>query len=418
MDENPTGDQMGEVTAISTLGHSAVKEAMEALQAGKHVVLLGAGVTLGEEAELKKRASEQGLLLLGPGCGTSIVNGEGFGLWNSVRRGPIGIVCTAGSGVQELSCLVDEVGVSHALGVGPRDLSQTIGGRGMLSALKFLGADDKTEVIVVAALTPTTAVARRVLDAVKSTGKPAVVCFLGAGRGIKFPDGVFPAQTLDEAAVRAVSVAKKRNSGERIFTLPLDEMRKIAESEYSRFGYGQRYIRGLYSGGMLCMEAQVILHGLVGPVLSNIPLEPRSRLPDPRSSRGHACVDMGSPTLSGKEHPAIDLRPRCERLLKEAKDWEMAVAVLDVVLGHGAHPDPGEELARAVEKAKQTADRSGGYLSVVASIVGTPKDPQNSSLQREKLEKAGIVIMPSNAQASRMAALIATCGDVWKKLKI
>jgi len=408
---------MTEAIAISTPGPSAVQEAMNAMRTGKHVVLLSTGVTLAEEAELKRQASERGLLLLGPDCGTSIIDGEGFGIWNSVRRGPIGIACNTGSGIQELSCLVNKVGISHAFGVGTRDLSQKIGGAGMLSALKFLAADDKTRVILVAARFPTTAVARRVLDAVKGTGKPAVVCFLGVGGRIKFPNGVVPAQTLEEAATHAVSLAKKRNLGEMIFALPPDQIKKIAKLEYSRFGYGQRYIRGLYSGGMLCTEAQVILRKLVGTVRSNLPLELRSRLPDAHSSRGHACVDMGAPDLSGKNHPAIDLRPRCERLLKEAKCWDAAVVALDVILGHGAHPDPAGELARAVEEAKQITDRGGGHLSVVASIVGTSKDPQNLSLQREKLEKAGVIIMPSNAQASRMAALIATTGDAWKKLK-
>jgi succinyl-CoA synthetase alpha subunit len=408
---------MTEAIAISAPAPSAVQEAMNAMRTGKHVVLLSTGVTLAEEAELKHQASERGLLLLGPECGTSIVDGEGFGIWNSVRRGPIGIACNTGSGIQELSCLVDKVGISHAFGVGTRDFSQKIGGAGILSALKFLAADDKTRVILVAARFPTTTVARRMLDAVKGARKPAVVCFLGVGGRVKFPNGVVPAQTLEEAATHAVSLAEKRNLGETIFALSPDQIKKIAKSEYSRFGYGQRYIRGLYSGGMLCTEAQVILRKLVGTVRSNLPLELRSRLPDAHSSRGHACVDMGAPDLSGKDHPAIDLRPRCERLLKEAKCWDAAVVALDVILGHGAHPDPAGGLARAVEEAKQIADRGGGHLSVVAAIVGTSKDPQNLSLQREKLENAGVIIMPSNAQASRMAALIATTGDAWKKLK-
>jgi len=408
---------MTEAIAISTPGPSAVQEAMNAMRTGKHVVLLSTGVTLVEEAELKRQASERGLLLLGPECGTSIVDGEGFGIWNSVRRGPIGIACNTGSGIQELSCLVDKVGISHAFGVGTRDLSQKIGGTGMLSALKFLAVDDKTKVILVAARFPTTTVARRVLDAVNGAEKPAVVCFLGVGGRVKFPNGVVPAQTLEEAATHAVSLAEKRNLGEMIFALLPGQIKKIAMSEYSRFGYGQRYIRGLYSGGMLCTEAQVIMRKLVGTVRSNLPLDLRLRLPDAHSSRGNACVDMGAPDLSGKNHSAIDLRPRCERLLKEAKCWDAAVVALDVILGHGAHPDPAGELAQAVEKAKQITDRGGGHLSVVASIVGTSKDPQNLSLQREKLEKVGVIIMPSNAQASRMAALIATTGDAWKKLK-
>lgn len=404
---------MSEVTVVSTTGPSAAREAAGALRSGKHVVLLGAGVTLAEEAELKHQASERGLLMLGPGCGTSVVGEAGFGVWNSVRRGPIGIVSTTGSGVQELSCLVSSVGVSHALGVGPRDISQRVNGSGMLSALRFLGSDDRTKTILVAALTPMTSVARMVLATVENIGKPTVVCFLGSSLGPKLPKTVVHAKTLEEAAAHAVALSSGRKP-KHVPTSPTAETKRIAEQEYSKFGYGQRYLRGLYSGGMLCAEAQVVLGELIGDVLSNIPIKPRSRLPDPRSSRGHACVDMGAAGLSAGLSPAVELGPRCERILKEAKDWEVGVVLLDVVLGHGAHPNPAEEIARVVDEAKQTVDRSGGYLSVVASIVGTDKDPQGVSAQRKKLEKVGVRVLDSNAQATRMAALIATKGRAHK----
>jgi len=382
---------------------------MNALRAGKHVVLLGDGVSLEEEVELKRVAAERGLLLLGPGCGTSILGREGFGIWNSVRRGSIGIVSTSGSGIQELSCLADGVGISHALGVGPRDLSQRINGLGTISALKFLGEDESTKVIVVAARAPTASVAIRMFDGLKKIDKPAVVCFLGAGR-LKFPPSVTSAVTLEDAAAHAVALTQGQKPEAITFSSPIQEIERIAEREYSKFGYGQKYLRGLFSGGMLCIEAQVVLRGLGMSVRSNIPLKPRLRLPDPRSSRGHACVDLGARELSGGRHPAVDLRPRRERLLKEAKDWEAAVVMLDVILGHGAHPDPAGELARAVQEAKRTADRGGGYLSVVASVTGTRRDPQDLEAQRKKLEEAGVVVMPSNAQAARMAALIARKG--------
>jgi len=390
---------------------------MRALRAGKHVVLLGGGVSLEEEIELKQAAAEREILLLGPGCGTAIIEGTGYGFANAVRRGPVGIIGTLGTGIQEVSCLVDEVGVSHALGVGPRDLSQKVDGLGTMGALKFLGADESTKVIVVVALVPTTSVARRMLEAVKIVGKPAVVCFLGAGRGPKFPKGVVPAQTLDDAAAHAVALVEKRKTREVTFTLSPEEVRKIAEREHRRFSYGQRYIRGLYSGGMLCAEAMVVMQGLIGDMRSNVPLKPRLRLPDPHSSRGHAFVDFGAAELARGRHPVVDLGPRCDRMLKEARDWETAVVVLDVVLGQGAHPDPAGELVKAVEEAKRITDRAGGYLSVVTSITGTPRDPQGLVVQREKLEKAGVVVMPSNAQAARIAALVATKGKVWKKLK-
>lgn len=408
---------MAEFVVISVSGPPAARDAMRALRAGKHVVLLGGGVSLEEEIELKQAAAEREILLLGPGCGTAIVEGTGYGFANAVRRGPVGIIGTLGTGIQEVSCLVDEVGVSHVLGVGPRDLSQKVDGLGTMGALKFLGDDESTKVIVVVALVPTTSVAQRVLEAVKAVGKPAVVCFLGTGRGAKSPKGVIPAQTLEDAAAHAVALVEKRKTREVTFTLSPEEVRKIAEREHRRFSFGQKYIRGLYSSGMLCAEAMVVMQGLINDVRSNVPLKPRLRLPDPHSSRGHACVDLGAAELARGRHPVVDLGPRCERMLKEARDWETAVVLLDVVLGQGAHPDPAGELAEAIAEAKKTAERGGGYLSVVASVVGTPKDPQGLDAQREKLERAGVVVMPSNAQAARMAALTATKGRVWKNLR-
>lgn len=408
---------MAEFVVISVSGPPAARDAMRVLQAGKHVVLLGSGVSLEEEVELKQAAAEREILLLGPECGTAIIEGKGYGFANAVRRGPVGIIGTLGTGIQEVSCLVDEIGISHALGVGPHDLSQKVDGLGTIRALRFLEEDESTKVIVVIDLVPSTSVARRVLEAVKAVEKPAVVCLLGAGLGPKFPEGVIPARTLEDAAGHAIALVEKREPREVTFTLSPEKVRKIAEPEYRRFSYGQKYIRGLYSGGMLCAEAIMVMQELIGDVRSNIPLKPRLRLPDPRSSRGHACVDFGAAELARGRHPVVDLGPRCERILKEARDWETAVVVLDVMLGQGAHPDPAWELAEAIAKAKQTAERGGGYLSVVASVVGTQKDPQGLEAQREKLESAGVVVVPSNAQAARMAALTATKGRVWKNLR-
>lgn len=408
---------MAEFVVISVSGPPAARDAMRALRDDKHVVLLGGGVSLEEEIELKQAAAEREILLLGPGCGTAIIEGKGYGFANAVRRGPVGIVGTLGTGIQEVSCLVDEVGVSHALGVGPWDLSQKVDGLGTMGALKFLGEDESTKVIVVVALAPTTSVARRMLEAVKAVGKPAVVCFLGTGRETKSPSGVIPAQTLEDAAAHAVALVEKREPHKVTSTLSPEEVRKIAEREHRRFSYGQKYIRGLYSGEMLCADAMVVMQGLISDVRSNVPLKPRLRLPDPHSSRGHACVDFGAAELARGRQPLVDIGPRCERMLKEARDWETAVVVLDVVLGQGAHPDPAGELVKAVEEAKRVTDRGGGYLSVVASVTGTPRDPQGLALQKEKLEKAGVLVMPSNAQAARIAALVATKGRVWKKLK-
>ena len=399
---------------ISVPGPPAVQEAVRALEMGKHVVLLSRGISLEDEVILKRKAEEKGLMIMGPECGTTVLGGLGFGFTNAVRRGPIGVVGTLGTGIQEISCLVEKVGVSHAIGVGNRDLSQRVNALGLLSALKFLEADATTKVIVLIGKFPPVSVARRVLDAAKHSRKPVVLCLLGGPVGMISKAGA-PASTIEDAATKALALFRKRRHGG---LTSLREFRDIAKQEYSRFGYGQKYIRGLFSGGALCQEAMLVLGGLVGDIYSNVPPRPRLRLPDPGTGMRHTCFEFETDELvRGGPHPIVDLRSRCDRILREARDWEAAVVLLDVVLGQGAHPDPAGELAKSVEGAKHLAERDGGYLSVIASIVGTPGDPQNLSSQHKKLEKAGVVVMPSNAQAARMAALTATRCRVWKHLR-
>ena len=407
---------MVENVVISTTGFPGVKDAMEALKSNKNVVFLGGGITLAEEIELKRVAAERGLLLLGVGCSTSILYGEGFGIWNSVRSGPIGIIGTFGSGIQQLICLVEEIGISHALGVGFRDLSERVNATGTISALKFLKSDPATKVIVILSRTPMTSVARRVFNAAKQTRKPTVVCFLGNETLAINKLGLVSAKTLEDAAAHAsaLTVGHKTSHITPVFT---SNLKKLAESEYERFGYGQKYIRGLYSGGALCTESMTMTRKFFAKIYSNIPLEPRLKLPDPHSSRGHAFVDFGAEELSKGRHPAVNLVPRCDRILKEAKDWETAVIMLDVILGNGAHPNPSRELSQAIKEAKRTAEKGGGYLSVVASIIGTKGDPQNLEKQREQLERAGVLVMNSNAQATRITTLIAMRGRAGKNTK-
>jgi len=407
-----------DLVLISTPGAFAAREARKALDAGKHIMIFSDGVPFEDEIDLKRLASKKGLLLMGPEAGTSIVGGVGLGFSNAVKSGPIGIVGAAGTGIQEVTCLVSkELGISHAIGVGGRDLSQRVDGMGTLSALKFLAEDKKTEVLVLISKPPAASVSRKVLQAVKKIRKPAVVCFLSGGPSEISRMGATPAATLEDAAAKAIALARGEKPKEIKFTLPVHEVKRIAEKEYSRLVYGQKYVRGLFSGGSLCDEAMVVLRELVGDVCSNVPLKPRLKLPSPHHSKRHTCVDMGTEDFTRERpHPMIDLKPRCERMLQEAKKLDVAVILLDVVLGYGAHPDPASELARAIEGAKAATEKTGGYMSVVASICGTSGDPQGLAGQEQKLRKAGTIIMPSNAQAARMAALIASRGKVWRRL--
>lgn len=405
---------MVSTAVISASGLQGAREAKEAIRLGRNVVFLGGGLSLTEELDLKSAAAESGLLFLGPACGTTILDGQGFGIWNKVRNGPIGILGTFGSGIQQVACLVEEVGISQALDVGFRDLSQRINALSTLSALKFLKEDPNTKVIVILSREPVSSVQRRVYEAALETGKPTVVCFLGS-KIVQPRSGLVFTATLEEAAWQALNLVSGGKPGDTAPRIP-EKYKKIAEAEHSRFGYGQRFIRGLYSGGALCTETMVVVKKYFNAVYSNIPLEPKLRLPDPRSSKRHAFVDFGAEPFSTGRHPAVDLTLRLERLLKEAKDWETAVILFDVLLGHGAHPNPAAEFATAVREAKRIVEDSGGYLSALATVVGTKEDPQGLKKQVEQLEQAGVLVMNSNAQAARMAALIASHGKIWKNL--
>jgi FdrA protein len=407
------------LVVVSTPGEFAAREAMRALNAGKHVMIFSDAVPFEDEIELKRVALDKKLLLLGPEAGTSIIGGVGLGFANAVKRGPIGIVGAAGTGIQEVTRLIDvESGITHALGVGGRDLSQKVDGLGAMGAIRFLANDPETKVIVLIAKAPATSVAQRLLKAAKETRKPVVACLLGAPKSLVTRQGATYAATLGDAAAKAIAIVQGKKPKEVVFTAPEKQIKAIVERESENFARDQKYIRGLFSGGTLCTEAMLILQELVRDIRSNVPLKPRLKLPSANKSKRHTCVDMGTEEFTrGTPHPMIFFKPRCERLLREAKDWEVAVVLLDVVLGYGANLDPAGELVGAIAEAKKIVKKSNGYLSVVASICGTTGDPQNLEAQRKKLEDAGVVVMPSNAEAARMAALITTKGKVWGKLR-
>ena len=405
---------------ISVPGAYAAREAERALELGKHVMIFSDGVPLEDEVRLKRMGLERSLLVMGPDCGTSIINGIGLGFANVIKRGPIGIIAASGTGAQAVSSLISAgPGVSQVIGTGSRDLHDEVGGITMLLGLKYLADDPGTQTIVLISKPPSPAVSKKVLDAAKRIGKPVVVCFLGGDPKIIEEAGLTPAATLEDAALKAIAIQEGKEPKSVIFTASPDEIKRIAEEEYKKLKPEQRYIRGIYSGGTFCYEAMLIMKDLIGDVYSNIPLNSNLKLKDSNKSNQHTFVDMGDDEFTakiGKPHPMIYHELRQKRILAEASDPETAVILLDVVLGHGADMDPAGALAKTIVQAKRIASDGGRYLPVVASVCGTPQDPQDLTSQEKKLKDAGVVVMPSNAQAARMAALIATRGGIWEKI--
>jgi len=378
---------------VSVPGRYAAGVARQALHLDKNVFLYSDNVSLDDEIALKQTSAEKGLLVMGPDCGSAIVNGVGLGFANRVRRGPIGLVAASGTGLQQVSARIHQLGsgLAHALGTGGRDLSQAVGAVTARQGLDLLSRDPETQVIVLISKPPSPAVADELLRAARSAGKPIVVDFIGYSPSARQVDNLHFATTLDEAADLAVQLAASTSGTEPFPDLNLDP-----------FAPGQRYLRGLFSGGTLAYEALLILQDYLPAVYSNVPLNKEYRLANSMVSQEHTIVDLGEDEFTvGRLHPMMDNDLRIRRLGQEADDPEVAVILLDVVLGYGAHPDPAGELAPAIARARVSAEEAGRHLEVVVVVVGTDEDPQGFDAQVQQLEAAGAKVETSNEAAVR-----------------
>lgn len=391
---------------VSVPGEFAAREARQALAAGLHVLLYSDNVSVADEVALKRLAADQGLLCMGPDCGSAIIDGVGLGFANTVRSGPVGIVAASGTGLQEVACLVDRLGsgISHAIGIGGRDLSGAVGGLAAGQAIRMLAADPGTRCIVLVSKPPDQTVAQAVLANLRQAGKLAVACFVGADRGAYQWDEVIFAPTLQAAAESAVTAL----AGARARIWPEDDLINGVGRIARAMGSGQRYVRGLFTGGTLCGEAAALLTRLLGPVCTNTARDPARRVEGGAASREHTLWDLGDDYFTvGRPHPMIEPALRLDHLAREAADPEVAVILVDVVLGHGAHPDPAGVLAPGIRAALEQAGADGRSLAVVASVTGTESDPQRLSAQVAHLRKAGALVAPTAALAATAAAAIA-----------
>jgi FdrA protein len=373
------------VVLVSVPGPHAYVEAVAALRAGRHVMVFSDGVDVAAEVALKREAGAVGRLVMGPDCGTAILDGVGLGFANVVVPGPVGLVAASGTGAQQLCCLLDgaAIGVRHVLGVGGRDLSSAVGGASTLVALAALDDDPAVEVIAVVSKPPDAAVAEAVVAAAAQCRTPVVLALVGPER-----------PTLTDAAAEVAGV----------LGVPFAEPQSWRPSEGS--GSPRRGpVLGLFSGGTNGAEALVVLEERLGPVRSNLHHDPTRRIGPHDAPRGaHAVLDLGDDELTaGRPHPMFDPAVVADRVTSAGDVPDGAgVVLLDVVLGHGAHPDPSEVLAPAL-----TVARAAG-AATVAALVGTDGDPQGLERQARALVDAGAIVHRSNARAAAEAAALAT----------
>ncbi len=347
---------------VSVPGPYAAAEARQALLEGLNVLLFSDNVALEDEVTLKELANQLDLLVMGPDCGTAIVNGVGLGFANVVRRGHIGLVGASGTGMQEVSVLVHRAGkgISQAIGTGGRDLHERVGGMTTLRALELLADDADTTSIVLVSKPPSPAVAERVLQAAASTGKPLVACLLGwQGRA---PSGVQLVPSLEAAATAACGNTTAASS---------------ATPDLGPLPPGR--VLGLYCGGTLAEEAELA----VGD---------------------GAFVDFGDDRYTrGRAHPMIDPTLRNQAILDAGDDESVSVVLLDVILGYGAHADPAGVVAPAIEQAQARARQRGRALAFFAHVVGTSNDPQDLARQEAALRSVGVHLFDSNFRAAAAA---------------
>lgn len=373
-------DRPATLATVSVPGTYAPVVVEQALDAGLHVFCFSDNVSVADERRLKEKAVGAGLLLMGPDCGTAVLDGTPLGFANAVRPGTIGIVAASGTGAQEVSCLVDRAGagVSQLIGVGGRDLTEEIGGLMTHLALDRLETDEATRVVVVVSKPPAPAVADALLarlERVAAGGTPVVACLLGLDdRGEPGADSLVVRGTLEGGALAAAELA----GHPLVIDDPLLPAARVAAGR----------VLGLYAGGTLASEAKILLG---------------------RAGVAAEVLDLGDDQYTaGRPHPMIDPQARAERIAAAGSDPTVAIVLCDVVLGFGSAADPATPVAEAVRTAREAARADGHELVVVASVCAAVGDHQGLDAQRSILRAAGIVVADSNAAAARAAIALTT----------
>lgn len=396
---------------ISVAGKYAGDEAMKALQNGLNVMLFSDNVSIEKEIELKNYAKKKGLFVMGPDCGTAIINGVPLAFANIVNRGNIGIVAASGTGLQEVSCLISNLGcgISQAIGTGGRDVKKEVGGIMFLEGIKALAEDNNAEVILLVSKPPADEVIIKIVELVNKIEKPVVGVFLNASIDLLKQSKINIAKTLEEGAMLAVTLSRGENIEKVYNDLESQylELQTLAEKESAKLNKTHKYLRALFSGGTFCDETQLFFQNVNEDVFSNTPVGKVKKLKDVWKSEKHTIIDLGADEFTvGKPHPMIDYSSRNKRILAEANDPETAVILLDVVLGYGSNMDPLSELIPIIKEVKKLTSQQKRHLPVICSVTGTEKDPQNRTTVVVALKAEGALVMESNAAASKLAKFL------------
>lgn len=402
--EAVSADDTLNLAMISVPGEYAKYEAAQALKAGMNVMLFSDNISVADELSLKQMASEKGLLVMGPDCGTAIVGGVPLAFANSVRSGRVTMVGGSGSGFQEVFCLLERfgIGIRNAFGTGGRDLKDEIGGISTLSALQAADADPDTDLVMVVSKPPGTAVRSKLLKTYASMSKPVVVAYAGmTDTSLEEEAGVTCAANLEEASRQAAAILNPELDCAAL--LEQDWRNRAAAEALAADWTTEKYIRAVYGGGSLCYEAAGLVVATVSEdIYSNISVIGGKPIADAGTSTGHTFLDMGDDAFTvGRPHPMIAPELKMERVTQELCDPETAVVLVDLVIGYGSHQEQAKLLVEAREKA--AGCQGSAQKVIIASVTGTDLDNPSRKSQVEELAENGIVVAPSNAEAALLA---------------
>jgi FdrA protein len=359
------------MAVISVPGRYAAREAKIALSNGMHVFMFSDNVTLEDEKRLKEKAHKKGLLVMGPDCGTGIIKGVPVAFTNNVTPGKIGIVGASGTGIQEITTIIDRLGegVTNAIGTGGRDLSEKIGAITIMDSINAMEEDKDTEVVIVISKPPAEKVRNQVVERLRHFKKPVVTLFLGEKPEVH-EENFYHAYTLDEAARIAVRLLRNESVHGDKFKVNVDKTFCPKE---------KKTIKGYYSGGTLAAEAAMMIRDTLD---LSVPLGKQAGYM--LNTEGHIVVDLGDDVYTqGKPHPMIDPTKRVECMREAAKDSSTGVILFDIVLGYGSHEDMAGALLPAIKELQEKAKEENRDLYFVTTICGTRKDYQGYESRRK-----------------------------------
>lgn len=379
------------LAVISIPGAYAALEADRALDEGMNVFMFSDNVTVEDEVKLKQKAHEKGLAVMGPDCGTGIIQGVPVAFTNNVTPGAIGIIGASGTGIQELTTIIDRLGegVKNAIGTGGRDLSTEVGGITMMDMIEAMESDESVKVLIIISKPPAKEVRDRISDRLSNFKKPVVTLFLGE-KPEYHEENFYHTYTLDEAARLAVGLVRGEEVKEGEVKTDRSEFFKAEE---------KKTIKAYYSGGTLAGEAAMLIKDAL-----DMKVPPQKAEGYMLKTDGHIVVDLGDDVYTqGKPHPMIDPAKRIECMQEAIDDDSTGVILLDIMLGYGSHEDMAGVLLPTITELRDKAKAAGRKVFFVATVCGTRRDFQGYDEAVNKLKEAGVIVCETNKLAVRTA---------------